>query len=117
MMHRLRTGRVPALAALIVLGIWLIVWLAVLTPATPAQHGFWLALALGPLLIVAVAVAFDMKGGYAWSGFLSLGYMAQGITVVWTDRHHGETGAIEIVLSLLLFTAASFALRLRRRAS
>jgi len=117
MMSRLRSGRIPVLAALGILGVWLVVWLAVLTPAASAQHELWLVLALGPLLIVAVAVAFDLKGGYAWSGFLSLGYLAQGITEVWTDRHQWYTGTLEIVLSLLLFAVASFALRIRRRPS
>ena len=115
MMQSLRTGRGPVLASLAILGVWLVVWLAVLTPAAPAEHALWLSLALAPLLIVAVAVAFDRKGGYAWSGFLSLGYLAQGITEVWTDQHQWYTGAFEILLSLLLFAAASYALRIRRR--
>jgi uncharacterized membrane protein len=87
----------------------------VLVAAAPAQHALWLSLALLPLLIVMVAVWHDTKGGYAWSGFLSLGYLAQGITVVWTDAAQVCAGAVEIVLSVMLFAAASGALRARRR--
>jgi uncharacterized membrane protein len=114
MMKLFLAGRVPALSVLGSLMLWLTIWLGVLTHATPAQHVFWLLLALAPLLVVAAAVWLDVKAGYAWCGFLSLGYLAQGITVAWTGAAQAYAGAIEIFLSILLFAAASSALRARR---
>ncbi|MGH8371667.1 MAG: DUF2069 domain-containing protein [Gammaproteobacteria bacterium] len=115
MMKLFLAGRAPALSILGSLMLWLTIWIGILTRATPAQHVFWLLLALVPLLIVAAAVWLDVKGGYAWCGFLSLGYLAQGITVAWTGAAQAYAGAIEIFLSILLFAAASSALRARRR--
>jgi uncharacterized membrane protein len=117
MMKLLRAGRAPVLSVLCALFVWLAIWLGVLTVATPAQHVLWLALALLPILIVAWPVWRDRKGGYAWCGFLSLGYLAQGITVTWTGAIHAYAGTIEIFLSILLFATASSALRARRRLS
>ncbi|MGH8369487.1 MAG: DUF2069 domain-containing protein [Gammaproteobacteria bacterium] len=117
MMKVLRTGRAPVLSVLGALFLWLVIWLGVLTVASSVQRALWLALALLPLLIVALPVWRDKKGGYAWCGFLSLGYLAQGITVAWTGASHAYAGAVEIFLSILLFTAASGALRARHRSS
>lgn len=116
MIHMLRTGRAPVLAVLGILGLWLVIWLVGLTDAMPAQHVLWLSLALIPLLSVAVGVWLDVKAGYAWCGFLSLGYLAQGVTVAWTGTAQAYAGAIEIFLSILLFATASGALRARRHA-
>lgn len=112
----LRAGRIPVLAVLGGLLLWLVIWLGMLTTATPAQRVLWLTLALMPLLIVVLGVWRDAKSGYAWCGFLSLGYLAQGITVAWTGAAQAYAGAIEIFLSILLFATASGALRMRRRA-
>ena len=115
MIKSLRAGRAPVLSVLGALSVWLVIWLGVLAVATPAQHILWLGLALLPILIVAWPVWRDRKGGYAWCGFLSLGYLAQGITVTWTGAAHTYAGAIEIFLRILLFATASSVLRARRR--
>ncbi|HEX6549956.1 MAG TPA: DUF2069 domain-containing protein [Gammaproteobacteria bacterium] len=114
MIKLLRPGRAPVIAALAVLSLWLAFWLGALTADTLPQRSLWLMLALVPLLIVVIAVWRDKKGGYAWCGFLSLGYLAQGITVAWTGAAQSYAGAIEIFLSIVLFAAASGALRARR---
>ena len=107
------TGRNLTLAALALLLLWLIFWLGWLVATSPAEHALWLALALPPIIIVAMAVRRDIKGGYVWCGFVSLGYFAQGMTVVLTSREYAMAGAVEIFLSLLLFTSTSAALRAR----
>ncbi|HET7649229.1 MAG TPA: DUF2069 domain-containing protein [Gammaproteobacteria bacterium] len=114
MMRFQYAGRAPVILVLALMMLWLAVWLGVLVTAGPAQHALWLSLALLPLLIVMLAVWRDMKGGFAWSGFLSLGYLAQGITVVWTGATQTYAGIVEIILSVLMFAAASGALRARR---
>jgi uncharacterized membrane protein len=115
MMRLLRDGRIPVLSILVTMMLWLAIWLGVLIIAIPAQRALWLLLALAPLLVVAMSVWRDNRSGYAWCGFLSLGYLAQGITVAWTGDAQAYAGAIEIFLSIVLFAAASGALRARRR--
>lgn len=109
------TGRTLALTALGLLGLWLLLWLGWLTQASAAQRATWLVLALAPLVLLGYFAACDSAGGLAWCGFLSLAYMAQGITVVLTSHSDANYAAVEIFLSLLLFSAASAALRLRKR--
>jgi uncharacterized membrane protein len=111
MITLLRPGRAPVIAALAVLFLWLAFWLGALATATLPQRALWLMLALVPLLIVVIAVWRDRKGGYAWCGFLSLGYLAQGITVAWTGADHRYAGAVEVLLSILLFITTSHTLR------
>jgi len=111
------SGRGLTLAAAAALGLWLLLWLGWWTQASGKQRVIWLALALVPLVSVALFVVRNSKGGFVWSGFLSLGYFAQGITVALTSRSDAGYGAVEIFLSLLLFTAASAALRARRQIS
>lgn len=109
------SGRGLTLIALAALGLWLLLWLGWLTQAAFSQRALWLVLALAPLIIVSVFVATDKKNGFAWCGFLSLGYFAQGVTVTLTSRSDAAYGAVEIFLSLLLFMAASVTLRARGR--
>ncbi|MGB9429336.1 MAG: DUF2069 domain-containing protein [Gammaproteobacteria bacterium] len=109
------TGRTLSLTALMLLGLWLLLWLGFLTRAGMRERALWLVLALLPVIIVSYFVWHNLKSGFAWSGFISLGYFAQGLTVVLTSKSDAGFGSIEIFLSLLLFTAASAALRARRR--
>lgn len=109
------SGRGLTLGALVALGIWLVLWLGWWTRATASERVLWLILALAPLVIVSFFVVRNVKSGFVWCGFLSLGYFAQGITVTLTSRSDAIYGAVEIFLSLLLFTAASATLRARRR--
>jgi len=109
------SGRMLALAAMGVLVIWLLVWLGLLTYADTQERVLWLVLALLPLAPVGYFLWRDRKGGYAWCGFLALGYFAQGITVVLTSKSDAGYAAVEVLLSMLLFIAASAALRARRR--
>lgn len=95
--------------------IWLCVWLGLLTYADRQQRILWLALALLPLVIVGYHVWRYRKSGFAWCGFMSLGYFAQGVTVVLTSKSDAGYASVEIFLSLLLFTAASAALRANRQ--
>ncbi|MGH8379232.1 MAG: DUF2069 domain-containing protein, partial [Gammaproteobacteria bacterium] len=109
------TGRTVTLAALALLGFWLLVWLAFLTQAGRQERIIWLVLALLPLVIVTCLVTLNFKSGFVWCGFISLGYFAQGITVTLTSKSDSVFGAVEIFLSLLLFTAVSAVLRAQRR--
>lgn len=108
-------GRGLMLAVMIFLWLWLLIWLGFLTRATTQEHSVWLMLTFLPLMIVGYFVLRDLKVGFVWCGFLALGYLAQGITVALTSKSDAGYGAIEVFLSLLLFTAASATLRARRQ--
>lgn len=111
------TGRTLALTAMILLAVWLCIWLGFLTVAGMQERILWLCLALLPLLLVAYPVWNNRKSGFAWCGFMALGYFAQGITVLLTSKSDAGYASVEIFLSLLMFIAASAALRaLRQRA-
>ncbi|MGH8293392.1 MAG: DUF2069 domain-containing protein [Gammaproteobacteria bacterium] len=109
------SGRGLTLSALAALGVWLVLWLGWWTHTTASQHVLWTVLALAPLVIVTLFVVRDVQSGFVWCGFVSLGYFAQGITVTLTSRSDAAYGAVEIFLSLLLFTAASATLRARKK--
>ncbi|MDE2235077.1 MAG: DUF2069 domain-containing protein [Gammaproteobacteria bacterium] len=111
------SGRALALSAMVLLAAWLCLWLVALTQANIRERVVWMSLALLPLLLVAYPVWRGQKAGFAWCGFLALGYFAQGITVLLTSKSDGGYASMEVSLSLLLFIAASAALRgLRRNA-
>ncbi|HVA55324.1 MAG TPA: DUF2069 domain-containing protein [Gammaproteobacteria bacterium] len=109
------SGRALTLATTGLLVIWLFVWLGLLTYADAQQRILWLMLTLLPLAPVGYFLWRDRKGGYAWCGFLAIGYFAQGITVVLTSKSNAGYAAVEVLLSMLLFIAASAALRARWR--
>jgi len=91
------------------LSLWLGLWLGVLAGAPPTVRLVWAGASLFPLALLAPFLFRGTKAGYTWAGFLSLGYFAQGVAVTWGSR--SINGAVEIFLSVLLFFAASAALR------
>jgi len=103
------TGRLLARSAFMALAAWIALWLGVLANAPPLVRLSWAGLSLFPLAILAPFLFRGTKTGYTWAGFLSLGYFAQGVAVTWGSR--SVHGAVEIFLSILLFFAASAALR------
>ncbi|MGH8379026.1 MAG: DUF2069 domain-containing protein [Gammaproteobacteria bacterium] len=109
------SGHSLTLTTLVLLGLWLLMWLGYFTHTRMQERIVWLILALTPLMIVSYFVLRNLKSGFVWCGFISLGYFAQGITVTLTSKTDAGFGAVEVFLSLLLFTAASAALRARRQ--
>ena len=109
------TGRVLARSAFMALASWLALWLGVLAVAPPEIRLIWAALSLLPLALLAPFLFRGGKSGYGWTGFLSLGYFAQGIAVTLGSR--SVYGAVEVFLSILLFFGASAGLRELQRAT
>lgn len=109
------TGRVLVTAAFIALAAWLAVWLLLLAHGDLHIRLLWAAASLAPLALLAPVLLAGRKAGYAWAGFLSLGYFAEGVAVAMTGRSGAAFGAVEIFLSLLMFFAAGAALRGQRR--
>lgn len=109
------TGRWLARSAFMALALWLGFWLGVLANAPPSVRLVWAGASLLPLALLAPFLFRGTKAGYTWAGFLSLGYFAQGVAVTWGSR--SLYGAVEIFLSVLLFFAASAALKELQRAN
>ena len=103
------TGRLMARGSFAALTGWLALWLGVLANAPSGVRLAWAGASLLPLALLAPFLFRGTKAGYTWAGFLSLGYFAQGITVTLGSR--SVYGAVEIFLTILLFFAASTALR------
>lgn len=108
------SGRLLARAAFMALAAWIALWLGVLAGAPPNVRLTWAVLSLLPLALLAPFLFRGTKAGYAWGGFLSLGYFAQGVAVTLGSR--SIHGAVEIFLSILLFFGAAAALRDQQRA-
>ena len=114
-MIRRITGRLMARGAFAALTAWLALWLGILAQAPSGVRLVWAGASLLPLALLAPFLFRGTKAGYAWGGFLSLAYFAQGITVTLGSR--SVYGAVEIFLAILLFFGASAALRELRSAS
>ena len=107
------TGRLLARGTFLALALWLALWLGVLATAPASVRLVWAGVSLLPLALLAPFLFRGTKTGYAWAGFLSLGYFAQSIAV--TLGSHSVNGAVEIFLSILLFFGATAALREQQR--
>lgn len=102
-------GRLFARSAFMALAAWLALWLGVLAVAPSQLRLIWAAASLLPLALLAPFLFRGTKAGYAWGGFLSLAYFAQGIAVTLGSR--SVNGAVEIFLAILLFFGSTAALR------
>jgi len=109
------TGKFMARSAFAALTAWLALWLGVLANAPSGVRLVWAGASLLPLAMLAPFLFRGTKAGYAWGGFLSLAYFAQGVTVTLGSR--SVYGAVEIFLAILLFFGASAALRELRSAT
>lgn len=105
------SGRLLVRGAYTLLAGWLVVWLALLGNAPLPVRLTWSAVSLLPLAVLAPFLFRGSKGGYAWAGFLSLGYFAQGVAVALASASGAVYGAVEVFLSILLFFSASAALK------
>lgn len=108
-MRLMLDGRLFARSAFMALSAWLALWLGVLAVAPPELRLVWAAASLLPLALLAPFLFRGTQAGYAWAGFLSLAYFAQGIAVTLGSR--SLHGAVEIFLSILLFFGSTAALR------
>ena len=101
-----------SLVALIVLCLAWELWLAPLRPG-----GSLLALKALPLALPLAGVLRGRRYTYQWSSMLILGYFAEGVTRVWSEKGLSQNLALaEIALSLVFFAAAVSYARLTRAA-
>lgn len=95
----------------------LLAWFTVIAP--PAERGYvapLLVLLTGPLALGLRGILHGRRYTCAWTSLLSLGYFIHGAAVYAGDGAHRWLGAVEAVLSLLLFTGCVVYVRLSRPA-
>ncbi len=76
---------------------------------------FVLAIALGPLLLAAIAMLFDFRRGLFWAGFVALGYFSHGVMEAWTSPSIRLLAHAEWLLATILVVAVGAAGLAERR--
>jgi len=108
-----RFAWLAACASLIALVFLAVAWELVLAPVRPG--GSWLVLKALPLLAPLRGVLHRRRYTFVWSSLLVLAYFTEGVVRAWSDRGPSvELAAVEIVLSVAYFVAASVYLRSSR---
>lgn len=116
-MPRLTPGHLALVAsasliALILLGLAWELWLAPLRPG-----GSWLVLKILPLLGVLFGLLHGRPYSYKVTSLLVWLYFTEGVMRAMTEPDPAATlAALEIALSLVLFLASAFYIRLRAKA-
>ena len=100
-----------SLLGLILLCLAWELWLAPLRPG-----GSWLALKALPLALPLAGLLKRRMYTYRWVSLLVWLYFTEGVVRAWSDRAPGNWLALlEILLSLVLFTACTVHIRMRLR--
>lgn len=111
MIANTRALAVGSLLALILLGLSWELWLAPIRPG-----GSWLALKVLPLALPLAGLLRYRLYTYRWVSLLVWLYFAEGVVRATTETGISQgLACVEIVLSLLLFTACAMHVRARLR--
>lgn len=104
-----RNIAVASLLGLVLLGLAWELWLAPLRPG-----GSWIALKVLPLCLPLSGLLRMRLYTYRWVSLLVWLYFTEGVVRAWSDRPPGNWLAlIEVALSLILFAACAWHVRLR----
>ncbi len=107
-------ARRAAVASLLALIALCLAWELVLAPLRPG--GSWLALKALPLCIPLAGFLKNRMYTYRWVSLMVWLYFTEGVVRAWSDRAPGNWLALlEILLSLVLFTACTVHIRMRLR--
>jgi len=107
-------ARRAAVASLLALIALCLAWELFLAPLRPG--GSWLALKALPLCIPLAGFLKNRMYTYRWVSLLVWLYFTEGVVRAWSDRAPGNGLALlEILLSLVLFTACTVHIRMRLR--
>ncbi len=108
-----------ALGSYVLLIILTLAWEGWLAPKGPP--GLWLTLKSLPLLFPLFGLLRDRLRRYVHASLLLLLYLTEGLVLVWTEAARGPAfagplpwAALEVVLTLLFVTGATFYVRRRR---
>ena len=95
--------------------ILLLNWYTWLSPPTQVPRAMLLIVLLVPLLLPMRGLLHARPYTHAWTSFLSLGYFALGVDIVYTSQVDRVLGALQIVFSVLLFFGCVFFPRYARQ--
>jgi uncharacterized membrane protein len=109
----LRLAYWSAIAALVTLAVLCVLWEGMLAPIRP--EGSWLVLKALPLLWPLFGLLRERVITFKWTLLLALVYFTEGVVRAWSDRGLSQQLAgLEVILSLALFAACAFYVRLPR---
>lgn len=112
-LKRLSVLRVVAGSSLIALIMVCLAWEGWLAPLRP--NGSLLILKAVPLLLPLYGIIHGRRYTYQWASMFILLYFTEGAVRAWADGGvAAKLALVEVVLSLLFFTAAIFYARLSR---
>ena len=111
-----RQARHLALAGYVGLLLWVPAWHLWLAPhphVSPLVVGllWWL-----PLLLPMKGLLMGKPYTYAWANFLVLLYMTHSLTLLWTSPAERWLAAVELLLTVMMFTGGVFYARWRGKA-
>lgn len=96
--------------------ILLLNWHTWLSPPTQVPRALLLIVLLVPLLFPMRGLLHARVYTHAWTSFLSLGYFALGIDIVYTSEVDRTLGVLQIFFSVLLFFGCVYYPRYARMA-
>lgn len=88
--------------------VLLLNWHTWLSPPTLVPRAMLLIVLLVPLLFPMRGLLHARLYTHAWTSFLSLGYFALGVDIVYTSQVDRWLGVLQIVFSLMLFFGCVF---------
>lgn len=106
MSNGIRLMRGLALLSYLGLFILLIAWMGWLAPLQSVSKPVAILLFVGPLLFPLPGILRGKPYTHAWTAFLVLIYFMHAIVELWADAQTRYLSAIELVLSLTLFSSA-----------
>lgn len=108
------SSRRVAVASLLALIALCLAWELFLAPLRPG--GSWLALKALPLCVPLAGFLKNRMYTYRWVSLMVWLYFTEGVVRAWSDRPPSNWLALlEILLSLVLFTACTVHIRMRLR--
>lgn len=111
-----RAWRSTAVALLLALIGWQLVWHVWLAPPASLPLGFVLGLALPALLVPLLMMWRNLIRGLFWAGFMALGYFTHGVMEAWATPELRMLANVQWVLATLLILAVGAAGMAERRA-
>ena len=105
-----------AAAAALLLGAWDSLWYGVLFPTTAVAPPLGALLLAGPILLCIPNVGRGAPLALGCAGFLSIGYLAHGLTELVANPAERTAAGVATGLAALLMLLTIHALRVQRRA-
>jgi len=116
-MQPLQLARIATLSAYLGLFALTLLWVTVLAPSSRMPISLAIISFTGPLLLPLRGILHGKVYTHAWTAFLVLLYFIHGVVEGWASPSERWLALTEILLSVILFTACIFYIRLAKSAA